>query len=45
MPAFRRHAIAAALVGLASLAACGPTPASHPGAAKSWTLPALPSLT
>jgi len=35
MSAFRRYAIAAALVGLASLAACGTTPANHPGAAKS----------
>ena len=35
MSAFRRCAVAAALVGLASLAACGTTPASQPGAAKS----------
>jgi lipoprotein-anchoring transpeptidase ErfK/SrfK len=35
MPAFRRCALAAALVGLTSLAACGTTPASQPGAANS----------
>ena len=35
MSAFRRYAIVAALVGLTSVAACGTTPASQPGAAKS----------
>ena len=35
MSAFRRYAIVAALAGLASVAACGTTPASQPGAAKS----------
>ena len=35
MSAFRRCAVAAALVGLTTLAACGTTPASQPGAAKS----------
>ena len=35
MSAFRRYAIAAALVGLTSLAACGTTSASQPGAANS----------
>ena len=35
MSAFRRYAVAAALAGLMSLAACGTTPASQPGAARS----------
>ena len=35
MSAFRRYAIVAALAGLTSVAACGTTPASQPGAAKS----------
>jgi N-acetylmuramoyl-L-alanine amidase len=35
MPAFRRYALVAVLVGLTSLAACGTTPASQPGAANS----------
>lgn len=35
MSAFRRYAVAAALAGLASLAACGTAPASQPGAAPS----------
>jgi N-acetylmuramoyl-L-alanine amidase len=35
MPAFRRYALVAALVGLTSLTACGTTPASQPGAANS----------
>ena len=35
MSAFRRYVIVAALVGLASVAACGTAPASQPGAAKS----------
>jgi len=34
MSAFRRCAVAAALAGLASLTACGTTPASQPGTAK-----------
>jgi hypothetical protein len=38
MSAFRRYAIAAALAGL-SLAACGTTPASQPGTAKSPSPP------
>ena len=35
MRAFRRYAVTAALIGLTSLAACGTTPASQPGAATS----------
>jgi N-acetylmuramoyl-L-alanine amidase len=35
MSTFRRYAIAAALISLTSLAACGTTPASQPGAANS----------
>jgi lipoprotein-anchoring transpeptidase ErfK/SrfK len=35
MSAFRRYAIVAALAGLTSVAACGATPDSQPGAAKS----------
>ena len=35
MSAFRRCAVAAVLAGLTTLAACGTTPASQPGAAKS----------
>ena len=35
MPAIRRYAVTAALAGLTSVAACGTTPASQPGAAKS----------
>jgi peptidoglycan hydrolase-like protein with peptidoglycan-binding domain len=38
MSAFRRCAVAAALAGLMTLAACGTTPASQPGAAKSPSL-------
>jgi N-acetylmuramoyl-L-alanine amidase len=49
MPAFRRYALVAALVGLTSLAACGTTPASQLGAAKSPSLatssPALAATT
>jgi len=35
MSAFRRYAVTAALAGLTILAACGTTPASQPGAARS----------
>ena len=35
MSAFRRYAVTAALAGLTILAACGPAPASQPGAARS----------
>jgi len=35
MSAFRRYAVTAALAGLTSLAACGTTPATQPGAARS----------
>jgi N-acetylmuramoyl-L-alanine amidase len=49
MSALRRYAVAAALIGLASLAACGTTPASQPGAAKSpspaTSTPAPPAST
>ena len=35
MSAIRRYAVAAALIGVTSLAACGTTPASQPGPATS----------
>ena len=35
MSAFRRYAVTAALAGLISLTACGTTPATQPGAARS----------